>query len=98
MPFCWGSNDEGQTDIPVNLDKGALAISAGIEHNCVIEKNGGVQCWGYNGYGQSDVPLLVSNQNVVYNKGYEKELEDRRVYKGNFTGGYVGDGRKKDIS
>lgn len=46
MPLCWGTNDEGQVDVPDIVDRGVRVISAGIEHNCVVEQNGGVACWG----------------------------------------------------
>jgi hypothetical protein len=38
------------------LTPGVIAISAGSNHTCAIEKSGLVQCWGLNEYGQISSP------------------------------------------
>ncbi len=60
---CWGSNSSGQLgyngttfyDKPVptqNLSSGAIEITAGYHHACVITTTGTVECWGSNSTGQ----------------------------------------------
>lgn len=57
---CWGWNPygqlgdgtTGQREAPVNvigLSGGALAVSSGDWHSCVVTPAGGVKCWGANG-------------------------------------------------
>jgi alpha-tubulin suppressor-like RCC1 family protein len=59
---CWGSNVAGQvgdgTHTPrttpvdvISLSEGAVGLSAGSQHTCVVTRNGGAKCWGYNGWG-----------------------------------------------
>ena len=61
--FCWGRNSSGQlgngtwTDsavpVPVSAGaEGALDISAGQSHTCVVLLTGGIRCWGAGGSGQ----------------------------------------------
>ena len=52
---AWGGNDDGQTDVPVDLTD-ATAIAAGIFHNLALRNDGSVVAWGYNSDGQTDVP------------------------------------------
>lgn len=80
---CWGFNSSGQlgdgtstdrntpVDVP-SLGTNVAAVSAGLNHTCVLTKTGGVKCWGDNGNGQlgdgtttahttpADVPGLTS--------------------------------------
>ncbi|MCL2822932.1 MAG: hypothetical protein FWD57_02980 [Polyangiaceae bacterium] len=60
---CWGNNALGQigdgtlnnTLLPVKvsgIESGAISISAGGGHNCVVMSNGDAKCWGYNSAGQ----------------------------------------------
>ena len=58
--FCWGANQHGQvgeeapttgSPVPVGLELGglqAVAISAGYNHNCLIDSEGAAHCWGHN--------------------------------------------------
>ncbi len=79
---CWGDNSRGQlgtgdnksSRVPVTVSgftdvgEGAIKISAGNLHTCVVTSNGTVMCWGDNWDGQlgnwaneyeSNVPLEV---------------------------------------
>ncbi|RZD44960.1 MAG: hypothetical protein CXT68_08985 [Methanobacteriota archaeon] len=62
---CWGDNRYGQlgdgstTDSNIStqtsslgINRGAVAISSGQSHTCIILDNGSVSCWGYNWNGQ----------------------------------------------
>ena len=65
---CWGSNSVGQignslivtTQVPVNVMTGpggipltgAVALSVGRAHACVLLNSGGAKCWGGNNSGQ----------------------------------------------
>ncbi|RZQ62283.1 RCC1 domain-containing protein [Amycolatopsis suaedae] len=60
---CWGANARGQlgtgstggpSTSPVTVAglTGASAITAGLDHTCVIVAGGQVKCWGWNGFGQ----------------------------------------------
>ncbi len=78
--ICWGGNKDGQlgngsnTDslIPVavsGLNSNVIAITAGGDHTCALNRVGAVKCWGNNQYGQlgnggvasSNVPVNVTN-------------------------------------
>ena len=62
---CWGRNQNGQlgdgnegidSTSPISTDtlgtnRDAIAISAGLDHTCVILDNGDVSCWGNSDYG-----------------------------------------------
>jgi len=54
---CWGSNEYGQTNVPVL--KSPTQVSAGVTHTCALDSEG-VKCWGDNEHGQSKVPKLKS--------------------------------------
>ena len=43
---CWGRNNYGQTDVPVNLGP-FRALAAGNYHNCAIRQDDTVACWGW---------------------------------------------------
>lgn len=60
---CWGSNTFGQlgnggvalaSSTPVDVESlsGALSVSAGASHSCVITGGGIVRCWGANADGE----------------------------------------------
>jgi hypothetical protein len=56
----WGSNENGQTDIPTNLNN-ITAIAAGYNFSAALKSNGTVVAWGYNEWGQTNVPTGLSN-------------------------------------
>ena len=62
---CWGDNSEGQLGngdnyykssskpVDVNgIDSGAIFVSSGTAHSCVLLKDNRIKCWGANYYGQ----------------------------------------------
>jgi len=57
---AWGSNTSGQTNVPAGVTN-VIAISAGVEHNVVLKRDGTVQTWGGDEYGQLDRPAGLSN-------------------------------------
>ena len=80
--FCWGANDYGQlgngstgyVSRPLRvagLAEGAVAISAGGQHSCVLTTLGAAKCRGAGTFGQlgddkwqsSPVPIAVSGLN-----------------------------------
>jgi alpha-tubulin suppressor-like RCC1 family protein len=42
---CWGSNSDGQLEVPNDLGP-VKSISAGGSHTCAINQNNNVRCWG----------------------------------------------------
>ncbi len=90
---CWGANSRGQLGDGTTTDRrepveitelmgGALAISAGGYHTCVVLETGAVKCWGHNDRGQlgngtttrSLVPVDVSGMDtgaIFVSAGYE---------------------------
>ncbi len=61
--LCWGANESGQlgngstvsSSSPVrvvSLSEGAVAVSAGGAHTCVVTTQGAAKCWGAGGSGQ----------------------------------------------
>ena len=61
---CWGRNDFGQVDGTLGGDRlvptivgsvaagGAVAVTTGFQHTCVLTPGGIVRCWGRNNDGQ----------------------------------------------
>jgi alpha-tubulin suppressor-like RCC1 family protein len=64
---CWGNNEVGQLGtgtvspsvpfgayLPVQVPgiSGAVSVSAGFFHTCVLLQSGSIECWGYNFDGQ----------------------------------------------
>ncbi|OGV70498.1 MAG: hypothetical protein A2283_09670 [Lentisphaerae bacterium RIFOXYA12_FULL_48_11] len=56
----WGSNDFGQTNVPVWLTN-VTAISGGDVHSLALRSDGTVVAWGNNDYGQTNVPIWLTN-------------------------------------
>jgi alpha-tubulin suppressor-like RCC1 family protein len=68
---AWGSNDVGQTDVPVDLGQ-VIQVAAGYNFTVALQANGAVRAWGLNDYGQTAVPsdLGVATQIAVGCVGY----------------------------
>ena len=58
--IVWGSNQSGQTNVPVNATP-ATTIIGGSSHALAVLKNGQVVAWGYNNQSQTNVPSVVTN-------------------------------------
>lgn len=58
---CWGSDEEGQSTLPMRLTGEALAeITAGWRHTCVRKLvDGAADCWGLNANNRTDYPAGV---------------------------------------
>lgn len=67
---CWGSNDDGQlgngshgddeySDRPVEVTglRNVVDVSAGMNHACALQRDGGVVCWGGNTFNQCGVAV-----------------------------------------
>jgi len=63
LVMCWGNNKYGQLGdgtaevrkLPIvvaGLTLKPVAIGAGWNHTCVVDKSGNMACWGWNYYGQ----------------------------------------------
>jgi hypothetical protein len=52
--IAWGSNDNGQCDVPDGND--FVAISAGLSHGLALRSNGKIVAWGSNKFGQCNLP------------------------------------------
>lgn len=61
--WCWGNDDDGQigtetcggsvsTPMQVSNIDSVIALTAGIEHTCVLRTGGVLSCWGLNQYAQ----------------------------------------------
>jgi hypothetical protein len=63
---AWGSNSNGQTNVPVNLTN-VLAISSGGQSlfNLALSANGTVQGWGNNSSAQTNVPVTLTNVTAI---------------------------------
>jgi alpha-tubulin suppressor-like RCC1 family protein len=60
---CWGSNSEGQCNVPPSLDD-VMAVD-GLYHCVALRANGTVACWGRNGDGQCNVPANLPSISAV---------------------------------
>jgi len=53
--MCWGLNDYGQCNTPVDLGP-CSSVAGGQRHTVALRSDGGVQCWGRNDIGQCSTP------------------------------------------
>jgi alpha-tubulin suppressor-like RCC1 family protein len=59
--IAWGSNDYGQTNVPVTAQSGVIAIAAGGEHSAALKTDGSVVVWGRSDYGETNVPVAAQS-------------------------------------
>ena len=83
-----GQLGDGTTNIRSNIpvyvdgfgdageDEGAIAISAGSNHTCVITSENGIKCWGYNNYGQLGDGKYINSNTPVVVTGFPDEGEN----------------------
>lgn len=74
---CWGRNSDGEMGLgtrtsavqtsPVTIPgvTGAIAVSAGSKHTCVVIAGGALSCWGLNTSGQVGTGIIQSAVPVV---------------------------------
>ncbi len=62
--IAWGSNGNGQTNVPTGLN-GVTAIAAGGQHTVALQSNGTVVAWGGNDQGQTTVPVGLSGVTAI---------------------------------
>src|SRR4051812_38316258 len=55
VPQCVGLDEEGESSTPGDLGP-VIAISASVNHTCVIQEGGTPRCWGYAGWGATTIP------------------------------------------
>jgi alpha-tubulin suppressor-like RCC1 family protein len=56
-----GQNDAAVDAVDAPPATGWVSVSAGIEHTCAIDNQGGLWCWGSNRLGQLGQPLTTRN-------------------------------------
>jgi hypothetical protein len=66
---CWGSNGQGQTNIPSGLSN-SVAIAAGGNHCLALTADCNVVGWGWNISGQATPPVGLSNVVAIAAGGY----------------------------
>ena len=60
---AWGTNTDGQTNVPPGLD--AIAVAAGASHSLALRADGTVVAWGFNGYGAATVPAGLNGVTAI---------------------------------
>jgi hypothetical protein len=58
--LAWGSNGNGQCNIPASANSGVSAIAGGYYHTIAL-KDGALLAWGNNDYGQCTIPASASS-------------------------------------
>jgi len=64
MVVAWGSDDYGQTNVPVTLTN-STAIAGGIYDSLAVRNDGSVLGWGFNSAGQANSPAGLSNVTAI---------------------------------
>ena len=76
-PWCWGSNNRGQTDAPQNFKP--VDVSVAFDHTCGTD-GVTVQCWGNKEFEKSTPPVdLVNPRAVAVGAFHSCALDDRGV-------------------
>ena len=95
---CFGLNEDGQRDIPVEYKHNAMFVDAGEEHTCAINRQGVVECWGFNDNGECDVPVVFNTYMDDLNIVMDTDSKvDKYLCDGVGKGVGVGVKEKKDI-
>ncbi len=66
----------GTCHFPLNYDCGGIQLSAGFDHNCMLDTDGKIQCWG-NDFDDSGLPGKVSNRPTA--SGYRQVSAGRNA-------------------
>ena len=67
--IAWGSNSNGQCNVPLSALSGVTAIATGGYHSIALSGNGSVLVWGSNEYGQCDIPIDAQSGIVAIDGG-----------------------------
>ena len=67
--IAWGSNSNGQCNVPLSALSGVTAIATGGSHSIALSGNGSVLVWGSNEYGQCDIPIDAQSGIVAIDGG-----------------------------
>jgi len=70
----WGSNLQGERNVPVAAKSGVVTIAGGTCHTVALKSDGSVVAWGWNEYGQTDVPVAAKSGVVAIAAGHHKTL------------------------
>lgn len=64
--MCWGKNDIGQTNVPVELtkDNDVVWLESSVRHSCAGIKSK-IICWGENNYKQLVIPTDLDTSGVI---------------------------------
>lgn len=63
---AWGSNRNGQADVPASLDGVTVTqVAAGGRHSLALTADGNVVAWGTNRRGQTQVPARLEGVTVI---------------------------------
>jgi alpha-tubulin suppressor-like RCC1 family protein len=75
--LAWGTNDYGQTDVPMDLmdapmnGGAATGIAAGAAHSLALKSNQTVVAWGRNDFNQTNVPANLTNVMAISAGGHQ---------------------------
>jgi uncharacterized delta-60 repeat protein len=65
----WGSNSDGQTNVPISATN-VMAVAAGYYHNLAVRADGTVIGWGATNGGQTEVPVTANSVVAVAGSYY----------------------------
>lgn len=57
--IAWGSDDDGQSTVPVAAQSGVTQVAAGVNHSLALKSDGSVVAWGSDDEGQTTVPAAA---------------------------------------
>ena len=90
MVVAWGSNANGQTNVPKSLPA-ISAVASGSAFNLALTASGPVIGWGYNGQGQINLPAGLTNVAAIAGgTNFSMAIGDQPPVSGNTSvSGYV---------